>query len=66
MLYSANLINKGEVPQGFLLGAGAGTLLLAAMGPKFVKTRSMMPAGMCCILGGIVVAYNGFQARAFM
>ena len=39
------LINSDDVRNGFAVGTGTGTVLVAAMLPRFVKTGAFMPAG---------------------
>ncbi|CAE8629018.1 unnamed protein product, partial [Polarella glacialis] len=54
-----------------LIGAGLGShfktaasisgLLLMMMGPSFVKTGKVMPAGMVTVLSAVALAYNGWK-----
>jgi len=59
-LYGASgyLISQGQAENGHLLGAATSGLLTLAMGNRFRKTRSLMPAGLLTGLGLAGAVYN--------
>ncbi len=55
------LINKGEGVYGHGLAALASSALVYQMGPKFMATRAVMPAGVLSVLGAGAFAYHSMK-----
>merc|ERR1719192_404735 len=56
---SGHLISQNIDPRmGHDIALASGVVLLGAMGPKFVKTRKVMPAGLASGVGLLTSAYN--------
>eukprot|EP01063_Lacrimia_lanifica_P035189 TRINITY_DN6647_c0_g1_i1.p1 TRINITY_DN6647_c0_g1~~TRINITY_DN6647_c0_g1_i1.p1 ORF type:complete len:103 (+),score=45.51 TRINITY_DN6647_c0_g1_i1:64-372(+) len=58
--YAAHLQSQGE-QLGCKVGTAASVLLLGAMFPKYLKTKAIMPAGMCSLIGFGTAAVNGYE-----
>ena len=53
------LCTKGRDLQGHSLALAASTCVLAAMGPRYMRSRKFMPAGAAATLGVLTALYNG-------
>jgi len=56
LLVSGYLVGAGNLVAGLVLGLVLSLALAGQFGPKFFRTRKMMPAGMMAMLGVIVTA----------
>merc|ERR1711934_193121 len=59
--YAGYLISQNEAEQGHLVGTATSGLVLLAMGPRFVKSRKIMPAGILTITSLVGLGYNGMK-----
>mmetsp|Transcript_73193 Transcript_73193/g.174434 ORF Transcript_73193/g.174434 Transcript_73193/m.174434 type:complete len:122 (+) Transcript_73193:87-452(+) len=60
MVASGVLVEK-DCQKAFLLGSVTSGVLTAAMLPRFIRTKKMMPTGAVTFLGLIGLAYNGMK-----
>lgn len=58
-ILSGVLVQKGSDFEGHALGLATSVALTGAMGPRFAKSRAMMPAGALTILGTAGILYQG-------
>jgi uncharacterized membrane protein (UPF0136 family) len=65
LLVAGYLVGAGNVVAGLVLGLVLSLALAGQFGPKFFRTRKVMPAGMMAVLGaiGIVVAALGLALK---
>eukprot|EP00455_Lapot_gusevi_P033742 TRINITY_DN3696_c0_g2_i1.p1 TRINITY_DN3696_c0_g2~~TRINITY_DN3696_c0_g2_i1.p1 ORF type:complete len:113 (+),score=43.91 TRINITY_DN3696_c0_g2_i1:57-395(+) len=53
------ITSTDQVASGYLCGTVASGVMTAAMASRFVKTRSVFPAGVLALIGGLSLAYHG-------
>ena len=65
LLVAGYLVGAGNLVAGLILGLVLSLALAGQFGPKFLRTRKAMPAGMMALLGviGIVVTAMGLAQR---
>ncbi len=65
LLVAGFLVGAGVLLAGLILGLVISLALAGQFGPKFMRTRQMMPAGLMAVLGviGIVVTGLGILQR---
>jgi uncharacterized membrane protein (UPF0136 family) len=65
LLVAGYLVGAGNVLVGLILGLVLSLALAGQFGPKFVRTRKVMPAGLMAVLGiiGIIVTGMGLLQR---
>lgn len=65
LLVAGYLIGAGNVLAGLISGLVLSLALAGQFGPKFLKTRKFMPAGLMAVLGvvGVVVTLVGLLAK---
>ena len=64
---SAYMINNQnssstDVRNAFIIGAVSSLVLGGVMFPRFLKTKAVMPAGVCSLVAALGAAYNGQKA----
>ncbi len=57
------LINRGDCKEGHTLAAVTSALVLGVMGPRFVRTKKLMPAGLLTATASGSFAYDVFKAQ---
>ena len=62
LIASGLLISTGNEYRGYTIGSGAGMVMAAGMGARFMSTRKFMPAGAVALLGTVTTAYNVAKA----
>jgi len=55
-------INLGHDFEGHAIAAGTSLALVSTMGPRYIKTVSIMPAGILALLGTASFAYEAKKA----
>ena len=65
LLVAGYLIGAGNALAGLILGLVLSLALAGQFGPKFLRTRKFMPAGLMAILGvaGIVITVLGLVGK---
>jgi uncharacterized membrane protein (UPF0136 family) len=65
LLVSGYLVGAGDFVAGLVLGLVLSLALAGQFGPKFIRTRKMMPAGMMAMLGviGLIVTAMGLALK---
>jgi uncharacterized membrane protein (UPF0136 family) len=66
LLGSGYMIAKTEhIYQAHVLATGSSGVLALAMGRNYVKTRTLLPAGLVAVVGAAACAYNYQKALAW-
>jgi len=58
------MINRGQDEYGHALALAASVGLVAMFGPKYLKTRAVIPAGVLAGAGAAEAAYEGYKTVA--
>ena len=59
---SGMMIRNGQDYHGHVLAAATSSVLVLAMGPRALKSRKFMPAGLVATLGAVSTAYQTNKA----
>ena len=59
-------INRGSADLGHRINTAAALLLAGAMGPRYLTTRKLWPAGIMAVAGLASAVYEGRQAWLWM
>ena len=57
------LINRGDCKEGHTLAAATSVLVLGVMGPRFARSRKVMPAGILTASASVSLAYDAYKAQ---
>ncbi len=64
-LYGAagTLINRGDCTEGHALAAVTSALVLGVMGPRFARSKKVMPAGVLTAAASLSLVYEASKAH---
>jgi len=57
------LINRGDCKEGHALAAATSALVIGVMGPRFARSKKVMPAGLLTASASLSFVYDAYKTQ---